>query len=281
MPELPEVETVCRGLVPVLARKTIQKAFVYTPKIRVPVPKGLAGIVEGRRVVSISRRAKYILIHLHDETVLIIHLGMTGTIRFFDNHVTYKKIKHDHLLLGLDNGKAMVFNDPRRFGMILHVKKSELETHASFRHLGPEPLEKEFTPKALQEALRGRKTAIKIALMDQTIVVGVGNIYASEALFRAGISPLRPAGDVSLPELKKLHAAIRAVLEEAIQSGGSTLRDYRKTDGELGYFQHKFRVYEHEGEACKGCKCSINRTGGIKKIVQGGRSTYYCPRKQH
>ncbi len=279
MPELPEVETVCRGLQAQIAGKSIAQVDVFTAKIRTPVPKDLAKTLLKRRILHVTRRAKYILIHLDSGMALVIHLGMSGSIRFVD-YAAYTKEKHDHLAIGFDGGDGFVFNDPRRFGMVFHASVAHLDQHAAFSHLGPEPLDRQFTPKVLGSALKSRKTAIKVALMDQEMVVGVGNIYASEALFRSGIDPTRPASSLDTSALTRLCAAIKQVLKEAIASGGSTLRNYRQADGNLGYFQHRFDVYEKAGKPCKGCTCSVAKTGGIQKITQGGRSTYYCPRKQ-
>ena len=227
-----------------------------------------------------TRRAKYILIHLDDAQVLIIHLGMSGRIHIHDNNKKFEKQKHDHFLMTLSNGRVVVFNDPRRFGLIAFVEEKNLEAHALFSHLGPEPFAKEFDATFLGDAFKNRKTSIKVALMDQTLVVGVGNIYASEALFDAGIDPRLKASDVQPERLKLLVTSIRKVLKAAIKAGGSTLKDYRKVNGDLGYFQHKFTVYDRGGKACGKCTCDVTKTGGVQKLVQGGRSTFYCSRKQ-
>lgn len=276
MPELPEVETVCRGLHTKILNKRFVDVRVYTRKIRVSVPSDLGQRLRGQRIIDVQRRAKYILICLENGQALVIHLGMTGTVRILDSAAVYTKEKHDHVVFKFDDGHAMVFHDPRRFGMVFHVYLQDMDTHKAFAHLGPEPLDTGFTPGYLLQALRNRKTAIKLAIMDQKIVVGVGNIYASEALFKAGIHPERPANSLKKEEISVLIKAIRAVLRAAIRSGGSTLRDYRQADGAMGYFQHHFDVYEKAGEACRECTCSVAMTGGIRKITQGGRSTYYC-----
>ncbi len=280
MPELPEVETVVRELHNVIAGQKIVDVKVFTKKIRIDVPKNLAAGLTGAKVVSVDRRAKYILIHLDNAHVLIIHLGMSGRIHIHDSNSPVAKQKHDHLLMRFSNDRDVVFNDPRRFGLIEYVSEKNLEGHALFSHLGPEPLTKDFTPQLLEKAFRSRKGPVKIAIMDQTLVVGVGNIYASEALFESGIDPRVPANSISAERLAFLVSAIRNVLKAAIKAGGSTLKDYRKTNGDLGYFQHRFKVYDRAGKACGDCTCRVDKTGGVQKMTQGGRSTFYCPRKQ-
>lgn len=270
MPELPEVETVCRGLAPVLAGQVIARVDLHRKDLRKPFPKGLKTRIESARITHITRRAKYILIHLDNGYVLVIHLGMSGRIVFHPHD--YKPQTHDHFILHLKNCQQIVLNDPRRFGVVDLVAEDNLESHALFTHLGPEPLSNGFSGPVLAAALKGRKTAIKQALMDQRIVVGVGNIYASEALFMAGISPLKQAGLVKADQVEALVSAIKKVMQKAIKAGGSTLRDHRQANGELGYFQHSFSVYDREGQVCG--TCGGNRL--IKRIVQGGRSTFYC-----
>ena len=277
MPELPEVETVCRGLAPVLVGQQIVRAEVRREGLRKPFPGGWGAGVGGAGVLHIARRAKYILIHLDNGFVLVIHLGMSGRVLFYPRD--YRPQTHDHFILHMQDGQQVVLNDPRRFGVVDLVPVEALETHALFAHLGPEPLGNDFSAPRLEAALKNRKTAIKQAIMDQGVVVGVGNIYASEALFLAGISPKRAANTVRGERIEKLVAAIRSVLKKAIKAGGSTLRDHRQANGELGYFQHSFSVYDRAGQACRGCDCDIARTGGIKSIVQGGRASCNCPRK--
>ena len=259
MPELPEVETVCRGLAKVLTSAKLTKLDQRRKDLRAPMPKGLAGKAEGTHITAIHRRAKYILIDLDNGQTLILHLGMSG--RMVINQKPAAPAKPDHLIFHFDNGAVVTFNDPRRFGLCDLATTKDIEKHRLFRSLGFEPLEPEFTAAALAEKLKGKKTAIKIALMDQRVVVGVGNIYVAEALFMAGIRPTRLAGKV-------------------IKAGGSSLRDYVQADGELGYFQNQHAVYGREGEPCKGCTCDTTKTGGVKRITQGGRSTFYCPTKQ-
>ncbi len=281
MPELPEVETVVRGLRGPLAGRSIKEARVYSLKIRTPIPKSLSKTLTGAAIAGVERRAKYILIHLESAQTLVIHLGMTGSLQLMGQGAkTYAPRKHDHLWLRLDNGEELVFADPRRFGVIDLVATAALPAWPSIAKLGPEPLERAFTGRVLKERLGTRKIALKVALMNQELVVGVGNIYASEALFYSGISPLREAGQLTAAEADLLCAMIKKVLRASIEAGGSSLRDYRQASGELGFFQNRFAVYDREGKACPGCTCEPDKTGGIKRLVQGGRSTFYCPRKQ-
>ncbi len=279
MPELPEVETVVRELEKTAGGAKILKAEIYSKKIRIPVPARLGEKLEGRKILGVTRRAKYILMALDNGFVLVIHLGMSGRIHVGKGPPLPRQ-KHDHLALRLTGSRSVVFNDPRRFGLIAYMEKEELESHPLFRHLGPEPFSKTFTAPYLAACLANRKTPVKIAIMDQALVVGVGNIYACEALFDSGIAPETPAGKLSFPKIESLVESIRRVLKSAIKAGGSTLRDYRKTNGDLGYFQHKFSVYDRAGKACGTCTCDVSKTGGVQKTVQGGRSTFYCPRKQ-
>lgn len=277
MPELPEVETVRRGLEKIILHKTIVKARAYRPDLRVPFPKDLSGKLNGRTITAVARRAKYVLIHLNNGQTLVLHLGMSGRV------TTGKKLTsgpHDHMEIVLSDGTQVLLNDPRRFGMVLLLRNNELKTHPAFAGLGPEPLGNEFSAPALREKLKGRKASIKQMLLDQRVVSGVGNIYACEALYKAGISPIRAAGRIGPEKAEKLVVAIRQVLTNAIAAGGSSLRDYRQVDGELGYFQHSWSVYGKEGDKCPACDCDSARTNGIKRITQSGRSTFYCPRKQ-
>ena len=277
MPELPEVETVMRGLDKAVRGLRIAKADQRRKDLRVPFPKGLKQKIEGRRIVRFGRRAKYILIHLDDGQVMVWHLGMSGRVLITRDHTPQK---HDHLILHMEDGQQIAFNDARRFGMVMLSMEDTLSDHDAFRALGPEPLGNDFSGPVLAQRLAGKKVAIKLALLDQRIVAGVGNIYACEALFESGISPTRAAGTISGDKAEKLSVAIRSVLNRAIAAGGSSLRDYRQTDGELGYFQHRFNVYDREGGQCSLCGCEGSKAGGIKRIVQGGRSTFYCPRHQ-
>lgn len=278
MPELPEVETVCRGLRPALEGRRIERAIIRRKDLRKPFPAGLAAKLKDATVERVYRRAKYILCRLDNNFVLVIHLGMSGRVRVMRH--AGEAMVHDHFILHTDRGDSIVLNDPRRFGLVDLVAAEDLDAHSLFRNLGPEPLDKGFDEGILGDSLRGKRVSIKTAIMDQGIVVGVGNIYASESLFLAGIDPAMEAGSVSRRKLARLVIAIRTVLQKAIDAGGSTLRDHRQTSGEMGYFQYSFAVYDREGQACPGCRCDISKTGGVKKIIQGGRSTFFCPRKQ-
>lgn len=280
MPELPEVETVRLGIEKALLGRTITEASVRRKDLRVPFTPGMAGRLVGRRLVECGRRAKYILLTLDDGQVMLLHLGMSGRVLLPAKGQDSAPGKHDHMILTFDDGARMVFHDPRRFGVVLLFAPGEDALYPGLAQLGPEPLERAFTGKKLAAALAGRGSDIKAALLDQKIVAGLGNIYVSEALFHAGISPLRKASSVTAEQAGRLVTAIRKVLRAALASGGSSLRDYRKTDGELGYFQHQFSVYDREGKACPGCNCDVARTGGVQRIVQSGRSTYFCPRRQ-
>lgn len=269
MPELPEVETVCRGLEATIMGARITRAVQRRKDLRVPFPKGFAAALEGRSIMGIRRRAKYILMDLDDKNTVIAHLGMSGKMLVKTGHGGRFET-HDHLVLYLNNGKSLVFNDPRRFGLMLLCKTDGLNSHVLFAHLGAEPLENAFDEKHLSARLKAKKRPIKNAIMDQRVVVGVGNIYAAEALFLSGIHPEKQAGKLTQSEIMRLVNAIKAVLKAAIRSGGSTLRDYVRSSGDTGYFQHHFKVYDREDEPCEVCKASI------KMIRQGGRSTFFC-----
>ncbi|MBI3441555.1 MAG: bifunctional DNA-formamidopyrimidine glycosylase/DNA-(apurinic or apyrimidinic site) lyase [Proteobacteria bacterium] len=279
MPELPEVETVCRGLAKALPGHRIKEIRQNRHDLRIPFPAALKSMT-GENITSIKRRAKYILVHLANQHVLILHLGMSGSLIFYTKNKKYLPEKHDHFVLTLDNGTRIVFNDPRRFGLVDLAKTVELPHHRFFAHLGPEPFDKKFSAATLAKKLAGKKVAIKLAIMDQAVVVGVGNIYAAEALFMAGIDPRRAAKSLTPAETKKLVSSIQKTLKSAIKAGGSSLRDYVQADGELGYFQHHWAVYGKEGQKCKRCTCNIQKTHGVHRITQGGRSTFYCPVKQ-
>ena len=275
MPELPEVETVIRGLRPHLEGRRLTRVDQRCPALRFPFPKRFAKRLTGRRVERIARRAKYILIHLDDDQVLLCHLGMSGRMvvgRSEDNGLE----PHDHVIFMTDGGARIRFNDARRFGVMDLVEGARLEEHKLLRNLGPEPLGNSFNGPVLAAALKGRRTPIKAALLDQKVVAGLGNIYASEALFFAGLSPRRQAYTVQGARAERLAGAVRDVLTRAIAAGGSSLRDYVQANGELGYFQHQWAVYDREGERCPGCDCA----GAIRRLVQSNRSTFYCPRRQ-
>lgn len=279
MPELPEVETVCRGLSKAMTGQKIARIELLRKKIRNTVPPAVAKI-SGAKVTGITRRAKYILIALDSGQTLIFHLGMSGRMVIQVRGVNTPLEKHDHLVMYLADGQRIVFNDARRFGVVDLDDTDALDNSKWFKHLGREPLDKGFSAEYLASKFRGKKVVVKLALMDQRVVVGVGNIYASEALFMAGINPKRRAGSIKKEEIAKLVSSIRKVLEKAIAAGGSSLRDYVQADGELGYFQHHWAVYDKAGKKCPGCKCDVSETGGIRRIVQGARSTFYCPLKQ-
>lgn len=279
MPELPEVETVRRGLLPAMEGAVIARAQVNRPDLRWPFPDRMAERLTGQRVLGLRRRSKYILADLSSGETLLIHLGMSGRMlvsgdplgQFVHDHPAAQK--HDHVVLDMDNGARVTFNDPRRFGAMDLLQTATADQHKLLAAIGPEPLGNDFNEPYLVEAFKNRMTPVKSALLDQHIVAGLGNIYVCEALFRAGIHPKRKAGQIAAPRVASLVPIIRQVLSEAIEAGGSSLKDFRQADGELGYFQHNFRVYGQEGNPCTtpGCASSIHR------IVQSGRSSFYCP----
>lgn len=279
MPELPEVETVRRGLAPALEGRRIAHASQRRPDLRYPLPERFAERLSGRRVIHLDRRAKYMLAHLDGAEVLLVHLGMSGrfTIHAPADAAGAGEAAHDHIVLDMEDGTRIVYSDHRRFGFMDLVPEATLGENAHLKALGPEPLGNEFSAGVLSDRLKGRRAPIKAALLDQRTVAGLGNIYVCEALHRAGVSPNRQAASVAHPRrAERLARAIRDVLADAIAAGGSTLRDYARTDGELGYFQHAFAVYDREGEPCSKPACG----GTVKRIVQSGRSTFYCPRCQ-
>lgn len=275
MPELPEVETVRRGLLPMLEGRRI---WIETrrPDLRFPLPPDLALRCAGRTVLGIDRRAKYLMIRLEGDLVLMLHLGMSGRIAMVPTD--HPLGPHDHVIIDTDDDRRIVFHDPRRFGMLDLVETGALPMHRLIRHLGYEPLDPAFDGAALDRLLAGKRCSIKAAIMDQRLVVGVGNIYACEALFRARISPKRSAASVVGVRASRLVPAIKAVLSDAIAAGGSSLRDYVQASGELGYFQHRFAVYGRAGQPCPACDCG--QPEGVRRIIQQGRSTFYCPTRQ-
>ena len=275
MPELPEVETVCRGLRTKLSGRQLARVVQRRADLRKPLPRNFKNRLSGRRVVTVERRAKYIVITLDTDLVLLLHLGMSGRLVIHDDP-SQPLETHDHIAFQTDDGQLIVYRDPRRFGLMDLTTRAGLSSHPLLRDLGPEPLDPGFTPAVLSARLHGRKTPIKAALLDQRNVAGLGNIYVCEALFRAGISPKRQAATVPGRRAERLVPAIRDVLKDAIAAGGSSLKDYVQTDGELGYFQHRFAVYDREGVKCPKCTC----TAGVRRIVQSGRSTFYCPKRQ-
>jgi formamidopyrimidine-DNA glycosylase len=280
MPELPEVETVMRGLAARLEGHVILRAELRRADLRWAVPEGLAARLTGARVLGFRRRGKYILMRLSGGDSMLLHLGMSGRIAI--SRMTERPplpVPHEHLVLETDDGWRIALIDPRRFGMVDLMPTAEEDSYRLLRDLGPEPLGPDFTPASLSEALAGKRTPIKAALLDQCVVAGLGNIYVCEALFRARISPLRSAATVPGARAARLVPAIRAVLTEAIAAGGSSLRDYAQPNGELGYFQHAWKVYGRAGEPCERCPGSP-ACDGITRIVQSGRSTFYCRHTQ-
>ena len=280
MPELPEVETVRRGLLPAMEGKRILRAEINRPDLRWPLPERMAERLTGARVERLRRRSKYILADLDTGESLLIHLGMSGRmlvsgVMLGDFHLDHPAPqKHDHVVLHMEGDARVTFNDARRFGAMDLVRTDREEAHWLLSGIGPEPLGNAFDESYLTAALKKRSSPIKTALLDQHVVAGLGNIYVSEVLFRAGIDPRRAANRISATRLAQLVPLIREVLTEAIEAGGSSLRDHRQADGELGYFQHSFRVYDREDEPCPTCATPIRR------IVQSSRSSYFCPRCQ-
>lgn len=307
MPELPEVETVRRGLQPFMEGAKIDKVQLNRADLRFPFPENLAEKITGRRIEALGRRAKYLTIHLEDDQTLISHLGMSGSYRIESSagetvleetalgetvlgqftHERSKKSAHDHLIFSLSNNQGrktnIIYNDPRRFGFLVLAQTSSLDEHQFLAKLGLEPTGNLLSGQWLDQAFAGKKAPLKATLLDQRLIAGLGNIYVCEALWRAGLSPLRSASSITTQGgadaeiAEKLATDIREVIADAIAAGGSSLRDYRQADGALGYFQHSFSVYGREGEPClrKGCQ------GTISRIVQGGRSTFWCERCQH
>ncbi len=274
MPELPEVETVRRGLLPRLVGRRLVRVLQRRRDLRVPLPQRFAQRVEGRQVLGIDRRAKYLLIRLDDSQTLIAHLGMSGRMTLHDaaSAADHPFDRHDHVVFETDQGWQVRFNDARRFGLMLLERDDAVPRHKLFRDLGPEPLDDSFDGAALAERLARRRTPIKAALLDQKTLVGVGNIYACEALFLAGISPRRSAHTVQGERAQRLVTAIKHVLLRSIDDGGSTLRDHVQPGGELGYFQTRFNVYDRVGAVCPTRDCGRP----VRRLVQSGRSTFYC-----
>lgn len=282
MPELPEVETVRRGLLPVMEGTRILRADVNRPDLRWPLPKRMAERVSGTRVMSLRRRSKYLLADLSSGETLLVHLGMSGRILisgvapgvFLNRHAMHDR--HDHVVFHMEGGARVTFNDPRRFGAMDLVATASAEKHRRLAGIGPEPLGNEFDEVYLTSTLKGRRTTIKAALLDQRVVAGLGNIYVCEALHRAGVSPTRRVSRLAAGRIASLVPNVRDVLSEAIAAGGSSLRDYRQADGELGYFQHAFRVYGRDGDPCVKPGCG----GRVMRTVQSGRSSFHCPKCQ-
>jgi formamidopyrimidine-DNA glycosylase len=287
MPELPEVETVRRGLATKLVGRRLARVTVRRGDLRAPLPQGFAARLQGRRIERIDRRAKYLLIHFEGGTggepkgdlVLLAHLGMSGRMVIAPRGTNAPPGPHDHVLFETDDGTEIRFTDPRRFGRLDLIEGGGVSQHKLLKHLGPEPLAEDFTAATLSAALAGKRTSIKAALMDQRVVAGIGNIYACEALYWADISPKRLARSCTGKRAQRLVVAIRKVLKRAIAAGGSSLRDHVQPSGELGYFQHSWAVYGRAGEACPRCKAAHLKCC-IRRIGQGNRSTFLCPRRQ-
>ena len=288
MPELPEVETVRRGLAPAMVGARLAAVEQRRSDLRFPFPAGFAVRLTGRRVEALSRRAKFLLADLDDGDVLVMHLGMSGSFRIEGpmrsgspgefHHARSKNVAHDHVVFTLSTGTRIVYNDPRRFGFMLLVPRAALAAHPLFRNIGIEPLGNELDGVALARLFAGKMAPLKAALLDQSLIAGLGNIYVCEALHRAGLSPRRAARTLTrdngapTERAHRLARVIREVLEEAIAAGGSSLRDHRQTDGALGYFQHTFRVYDRAGAACLCDGCA----GTVQRIVQSGRASFFC-----
>ncbi|MDV7144772.1 bifunctional DNA-formamidopyrimidine glycosylase/DNA-(apurinic or apyrimidinic site) lyase [Tropicimonas sp. TH_r6] len=279
MPELPEVETVRRGLEPVMAGQKIVATEIRRPDLRWPFPERMRERLEGLRVLRLRRRSKYILVDLESGESLLVHLGMSGRMIVSGDvtgsfqHDLLPLQKHDHVVLDMEQGARIVFNDARRFGAMDLLETARDEAHPLLAELGPEPLGNSFDGPTLLAALQGRRSPVKAALLDQKTVAGLGNIYVCEVLHRAGLSPLRRCDRIASARIEALVPVIRQVLQEAIAAGGSSLRDHRQTNGDLGYFQHGFRAYGREGEPCPSEGCG----GRIRRVSQSGRSTFYCP----
>jgi formamidopyrimidine-DNA glycosylase len=279
MPELPEVETVRRGLEPAMLGSVIMRADINRPDLRWPFPPQMGERLTGRRVKALRRRSKYILADLSSEETLLIHLGMSGRMlvsgdplgQFVHDHPAPQK--HDHVVLHMENGSRITFNDPRRFGAMDLIATRDQDGHKLLSVLGPEPLGNAFHAEHLIKAFEGKNAPVKSALLDQRIIAGLGNIYVCEALFRGGILPTQKAGRIEKPRVVALVPIIRDVLSEAIEAGGSSLKDFRQADGELGYFQHRFDVYGRQGEPCRTRGCGDT----VARITQSGRSSFYCP----
>lgn len=270
MPELPEVETAKNGITPSLIGRILQSITINRPNLRIPFPTDMAERLTGQKCINLRRRGKYIWIDFANNLTLVIHLGMSGSLTVDKT----SQSPHDHVIFTTDHGTKITYNDPRRFGMMFFVETHKEHEHKAFANMGPEPLSNDLNASYLIQKLTDKKSPIKTALLDQSVIAGIGNIYACEALYRANISPLRPSNSLNEDEAGALIADIRDILNEAVTSGGSSLRDHRQADGTLGYFQHHFDVYDREGETCK-------ITGGqIIRITQSGRSTFYCPEKQ-
>lgn len=275
MPELPEVETICRGLKPNITGLRVKSVKISGKKLRIPIPKLITRELNNKRIANVYRRAKYIMIEFKEDKdlLLVVHLGMSGRFIYHAQPLE-KHNKHDHFIIKFDDNTELILNDPRRFGLVTMLRRQEMDDFKFFQKLGLEPFSDEFDVAALKEILKNRSKNIKNTLMDSSLIVGIGNIYASEILFKTKIHPERAAASITDAEVKKIHKAILTILENAIKAGGSTLRDYTQADGKIGSFQFDFNVYDREGEACTKCKSKIIR------IVQSNRSTFFCAKCQ-
>ncbi len=278
MPELPEVETIKTALAHSIGKCVIKGLIINNYRLRLPVPHDMSEKICHQSIIDYQRRAKYILIHLSNNLSLIWHMGMSGRVKISDTKPTTIE-KHDHIILETTNG-WVTYNDARRFGVFTYCETNRLNEHPLLKKIGLEPFDEKLTDAYLRNRFQKKNVPIKVALLDQEIVTGIGNIYASETLYLAGIDPTRPAKDISADECGILLSSFRKVLSDAIAAGGSTLKDYQKPDGSLGYFQNLHCVYNKTGQKCPQCTCDINQTGGIRKIVQAGRSSFFCPQKQ-
>ncbi len=271
MPELPEVETVRTGITPYIQGQSFTRVVVNRHDLRAPIPLDFAQMVTGMKIMGTQRRGKYIFIHLQNGQSIVLHLGMSGRVRVFHSVQDYEAQKHDHVIFHCQEGACISFNDARRFGMLYTLPSDQIDQTRPFSEMGPEPLSDQFTAKYLFEALKNKKAPIKNILLDQAIVAGLGNIYVCEILFRAAIMPTRIGTQINQQEAERIHTNTIIVLNEAIAAGGSTLKDHRMADGQLGYFQHRFKVYGRENESCS------NACGhSVERCVQAGRSTFYC-----
>lgn len=280
MPELPEVETVCRGIAPHIEGGAITRVQQNRPNLRYPFPDDFVRTLEGLSVRSVNRRSKYVMIHLSRDKCMVLHLGMSGSVKIVQADDLYCAKKHDHFVLEFSDGVRLVYNDPRRFGFVLLLDEDDVKQDSHFKALGPEPLSNGFYADYLYHRICNSRSSIKSLLLNQKVVAGLGNIYVCEVLYSCGIHPSTLGMRISERDCDNLVPAIRSVLEEAIKAGGSTLRDYKQVDGDLGYFQHCFQVYGREGGVCGDDRCGCVDLGGVKRIVQSGRSSFFCPVKQ-
>ena len=277
MPELPEVETIKSALADAVCGLDIVEAYVYNYQLRKKIPTDFIDKIKNSKILSCRRKAKYLLLDLDNNITIVWHLGMSGRIIISKQKPETKK--HDHVIIQTSNN-WLVYNDARRFGLLTYCLSSEIDDFFVFKNTGIDPFDEKLNGLFLFNKIKNKKVPIKNILLDQSIINGIGNIYASEILFEAGVSPLRNANDVTEKECEKIVEKTRHILSKAIKAGGSTLKDYHKPDGSLGYFQNLHCVYNKTGQRCKGCTCNIDKTGGIVKIVQSGRSSFYCPVKQ-